>query len=480
MAMQSRRDLYQAHRLMTQRASLALLRGEPDVPDQPLRRMNVSTFAGILVAVIVAGIFGIWGLLFHGAPSLQNLQGSLIVDKQTGQNYIFCGNNGKFLCPVVNHASGLLALQNPNVQIQNVNQSSLAGYPRGPEYGIANLPDLPSKSLLVHQPWSACTRTRSGVANAPNGTKTTTVVAGGFQPGGQSLGSTGLFLATTTSSAASTTSSGQEWVIGNSERWPIEANTAGPVLGAAPVSVPMDWLNALGQGSAFQAPFIAGRGTPVTGPAGQTEAGQLFKTVVGANTHYYVIQQNGRLSSISQTQESLLALEKNVAAPALVNPSQVNGLVSGQLPDNGLPATDTNTVHVAQSDPLCVVLTGPGQSLSTQVEVGGQMPSGGTQTGAATGSSLVVNQVFLPGGKGALVQVAGSAISYLLVTGTHRYSMAGTSVPGFLGYQLSEAVRLPAGFVDMFPPGPGLNPAQANQPLSASTGNGGLQPGNGG
>src|SRR5215469_14218522 len=196
MTMQSRRDLYQAHRLMTQRASLALLRGEPDVPDQPLRRMNVGTFAGILVAVIVAGIFGIWGLLFHGAPSLKNLQGSLVVDKQTGQNYVFCGTNNRFLCPVLNHASGLLALQNPAVPVQYVNQSSLANYPRGPLLGIAGLPqDLPSAGLLIHQPWSACTQTLSGVPNTPKGTKTTTVVAAGFQPGGQVLGATGLFLA---------------------------------------------------------------------------------------------------------------------------------------------------------------------------------------------------------------------------------------------------------------------------------------------
>ena len=52
--MQSRKDLFQAHRLMTQRASLALLRGEPDIPDQPLRRLNVATFSGVLVAVIVS------------------------------------------------------------------------------------------------------------------------------------------------------------------------------------------------------------------------------------------------------------------------------------------------------------------------------------------------------------------------------------------------------------------------------------------
>jgi hypothetical protein len=236
----------------------------------------------------------------------------------------------------------------------------------------------------------------------------------------------------------------------------------------------MEWLNALVQGSDFQAPFIGGRGNPVAGPDGQTRAGQLFKTTVGTDTHYYVIQQNGRLSSISQTQESLLALQPHVSAPALLNPSQVNGLVSGQLADNGLPATDTNTVNVPPSDPLCVVLTGPGPSLSAQVEYGGQMPSGATQTGAFTGfGGLIVNQVFLPGGKGALVQVTGSASSYLLVTGGLRYAMNGTAVPSYLGYDRTKAVQLPAGFVDMFPQGPGLNPARAILPVSAFNGSSG-------
>jgi hypothetical protein len=91
----------------------------------------------------------------------------------------------------------------------------------------------------------------------------------------------------------------------------------------------------------------------------------------------------------------------------------------------------------------------------------------------SSGSTLVVNQVFLPGAKGALVQVTGSSISYLLVTNAHRYSMAGTSVPGILGYQLSQAVRLPAGFVDMIPPGPGLSPAEAQLPVSGFTGSSG-------
>ena len=64
--MQTRRDLLQAHRLMTQRAALALLQAEPDPPDQPLRRLNVGLISSVLVAVIVAAAFGVWGLLAPG------------------------------------------------------------------------------------------------------------------------------------------------------------------------------------------------------------------------------------------------------------------------------------------------------------------------------------------------------------------------------------------------------------------------------
>ena len=91
MTMQSRRDLFHAHRLMTQRASLALLRGEPDIPDQPLRRLNVATFSGVLVGIIAMVLFLIWGLLGHDGSALQKQAGILVLDQATGQSYVFCG-----------------------------------------------------------------------------------------------------------------------------------------------------------------------------------------------------------------------------------------------------------------------------------------------------------------------------------------------------------------------------------------------------
>src|SRR5712671_6404474 len=101
--MQSRKDLLQAHRLMTQRAALALLQAEPDPPDRPLRRLNVGVFSGVLVAVMVAAVFGVWGLLSPGNAQGLTAPGTLIIDSQTGTSYIWC-QHGK-LCPVVNYAS---------------------------------------------------------------------------------------------------------------------------------------------------------------------------------------------------------------------------------------------------------------------------------------------------------------------------------------------------------------------------------------
>src|SRR5262249_8667641 len=241
---QSRRDLFQAHRLMTQRASLALLRGEPDIPDQPLRRLNVATFTGVLVAVIAVALFLIWGLLGHGGSTLQDQPGTLIIDKQTGQAYVFC-QRGRFVCPVVNYASARLALRSSTVTQQTVNQAALAKFPRGPVIGIPGLPQpLPEASLLIRQPWSVCTQTTITLA----GTQTTTAGAGGIGAGGPPGGGRGLLV----------TARGQDGVIGAAQPMLIPPALLPPLGPAAqrPVAVRPVWLEALPQGPNFAPPPI--------------------------------------------------------------------------------------------------------------------------------------------------------------------------------------------------------------------------------
>jgi ESX secretion system ATPase EccB len=460
MTMQSRRDLFHAHRLMTQRASLALLRGEPDVPDQPLRRLNVAVFSGVFVAVIITGLLFILGLLGHGSSSITNTPGMLVIDKQTGTAFVFC--EGKKLCPVVNYASARLALGNSPLNQQTVDQSALTKFTRGPEIGIPGLPQpLPASSLLVRQPWSVCTET----STSPFGTQVKTALVGGTGVGGRPLGNSALLV----------TALNQDWVIWNGQRMAVQR--AGIVaLGARqpPVSVPPVWLNAIPQGSAFAAPTLAAAGTTVTGPTDTpVTVGQVYKVNAASGVQFYVMLRSG-LAPISPMQASLLVSQPNAPARATLAQSQVSGhLSTARVPGGDLPTAIPTVVTPAASAPLCMVYSGSGTAatgaaLAAQVETGGTLPSGGVSTRTAAD----VGQITLPPGAGALVGADPSTgsdsgvVSYFLIAGGRRYALASTAVISILGYDRSQAVLLPAGVVDLIPAGPALDPALAKRAVA--------------
>jgi type VII secretion protein EccB len=456
MAMQSRRDLFRAHRLMTQRAALALLRGEPDVPDQPLRRLNVAAFSGVLVAAIVTVLFFIWGLIGHGGSPLRNQPGTLAIDEQTGTSFVFC--RGGELCPVVNYASARLALDSASLNQQTVSQSALAKFARGPLIGIPGLPQpLPGRGLMIRQPWSVCTALTTTVVA---GTRTVTVLAGGIAVHGRPLGKGALVARAL----------GQDWVIWHGQRMAIQRALL-PALHATQsvVRVPWVWLNALPQGPAFAPPAIPDQGATVTGPAGtNVRVGQVFRVTGVAGTQYYVMLRGG-LAPITRTQAQLIDFEPGAPARATLSPPEVSGHLSVvKVPGGGLPGNIPAVTAPPRTVPLCVVYGGDGGSLVRHVETGGHMPRGGVPTGVPAD----VGQVALPPGAGALVGddpgtgPGPGVISYFLVADGRRFALASTGVAGVLGYELSQAVLLPAGVVDLIPPGPALNPAQATRPVS--------------
>jgi type VII secretion protein EccB len=459
MSMQSRRDLYQAHRLMTRRAALALLRGEPDVPDQPLRRLNVAAFSGILVAVIVTVVFFMWGLLGHSGSSLHYQPGTLVIDKQTGTPFVFCKGGSK-ICPVVNYASARLALGNASLNQQTVSQSELTKFARGPLIGIPGLPQpLPDSNLLFRQPWSICT---ASVTAAGIGTHPVTILSGGIKTGGEPLG-TGALLVRALD---------QDWVIWDAERMPIQPALIAALTNQTPATVPVVWLNSLPQGPAFAPPAIAGRLDRVASPTGgSARVGQVYAVSAAGSTQYYVLLQRGGLAPVTQTQARLLDTERGTPPQQTLSASQASGHLSSPLPGGALLPSSIPTVTTpAAAVPLCVVYSGRGSRLTRQVDTGGQLPGGGV----TTDSPGDVDQVALPSEGGALVAADPGAepdsgvISYFLVADGRRYALASTSVAGMLGYSLSQAVHLPAGVVDLIPQGPPLNPAAASLPVPSS------------
>lgn len=154
--MQTRRDLYQAYKLMTQRLGMALLQGEPDLPESPMRRHNVAMFGSILVAVLVTAGFGILGLLRPGDATALTDPGNVIVEEESGAIFIYSAPQGKMI-PVDNVTSARLLLGDQEVKVRTVTAASLAKFPRGALVGIPGAPkSLPAHDHLVRTPWSAC------------------------------------------------------------------------------------------------------------------------------------------------------------------------------------------------------------------------------------------------------------------------------------------------------------------------------------
>ncbi len=443
--MQNRKDLLQAYRLMTQRSALALICGEPDSPNQPLRRLNLATISSLLVGAIAAGVSGVLGLISPGSVSGLNRPGTLVIDSGSATAYVPC-DSGK-LCPALNYASALLALDSAQPHRVNVSPASLAHYSIGPTIGVAGLPqDLPAAGDLVPGPWSVCAA--SGV----------TTLVGGRSVGGTALG--------TASAELASTSQGGDWVLWNGARLFIQPQVAQTLFPAMQLqTVPLAWLDALPQGPDFAAPQIQGQGATVTGPGGIPAAvGQVYDQPGGggAAVQYYVLLADGKLAQISAAQAQLLEREPGAPAQRPISPSMATSDLSGTpIPGNGLPATVPSLAPVTSA--LCVSY-GPG--LQPQIISGGTVPAGATTPAGATAVASV-SQVWLPPAHGALVGAApgrdaSGVTSYFLVTGATRYALSSQSVAAVLGYNLtSQATVVPAAILDLLPSGPVLNPSAA-------------------
>lgn len=472
---QSRKDLFQAHRLMTQRASLALLRGEPDMPDQPLRRLNVAVLSSVLVAVIIAAGGAVWTVLGHGGGTPSLSTGTLIIDSETNTPYVFCGKAGKTLCPVVNYASARLALGSTQVTQQTVTQEELTRYPRGPLIGIPGLPQpLPAPGLMVRGPWSVCTRRVPGAG----GFHSVAVLAAGVRSGGRTLPrNEGLLLEL----------NGQDWLAWNGERLAVGGEMLQTLTPARrPVPVSPAWLNALPQGPGLAPPPIPGRGGPAARPASpHALIGQVYQESLAGSTVFFVQLRDG-IARVTPAQAKLLGVV-SPAAPMRLSPPQVLSHLSKtrSLRAPSLLPTRLPTITNASTTTLCDVYpqAGPGDKLTAQITVGGTMPSGGVPTGGASVSQVVLR----PQGAGALVGIvpSGSAsrsvTDYFLVSGGRRYGLAGKAVAAMLGYSLaSDTDRLPAGVVHLIPPGTAdFDPALARRTVPQGGGGTGRPGGTG-
>jgi type VII secretion protein EccB len=462
--MQTRRDLYQAHKLMMQRVSLALLSGEPDLPESPMRRLTVAAISGAMVAVLIAAVYGIIGLLRGGGTNGIEEAGTLIIEKETGTRYAWSARDKK-LIPFINYTSALLALQTDNPKTKTVTRQSLSKYQRGPTSGIVGAPDsLPDPDKPVKAPWSLCVRKAN---NNQGGTTPVVTLVGGRWVGGQPLRG---------DEAAVVTASNQSWLIYNNQRMRLTQSGLSALGTTQTAAVSDVWLNGIPLGTDFVAPKISGRGGSGPGPGGQPAlVGQVYKvpSPTGGADQWYVQLTDGP-ALISESQANLLLRDPQskgaLQTPKAVNAAQLAKTSAQNI--KALPDVMPRAVPYDPAKPLCAVYGGTdGLTMDAQLTIGGSLPDVRTTALAPTASvsSSGIDQIVLPGSgtlAGQLTTAKVTPQSFFIITDQGlKFPIQKPDDLKKLGFDASKASPVPSNLMRLIPPGPVLDPKAALMPV---------------
>lgn len=465
--MRTRRDQVQAYRFVIRRIVSAMLSGEPEASERPMRRLGWSVFASTMVTVLVMAIAGIWGLVTSQGRELSDP--SLVINADTKARYVYVEGR---LHPVQNIASARLILGTDDPEEREVPSSTLEGIARGHPAGIIGAPDgLPAADQLAGLPWRVCSVPPRGDARQP----TTTVVAGVDIPGGQDPGREGVYIAV----------DDQEYLLWDDRALQITHRVVPVTLGLSaedptPVNTPL--LNAIPAGPDLDVvrPDEFGEITEYRINDEMAGVGYIYAT---AGQHYIM------------TAEGLRPIgEFTVALRTTIGAAQIREITGGEvtvlqqssqsLEPPGYPL-EVPQLHPASSDSpvICVRYEGPSDDDRPAgiTELHEQVP---TQLTAADSLALLqteqdvvaaADELLLPSGQGALVQeatVRGTAADestvYLITPEGTKHRIGGQQAQAALGYGDVDPTPVPADLLAVIPTGVPLTIEAAREVIDGS------------
>jgi type VII secretion protein EccB len=469
--MWNRRDQLQAYQFLRRRVVSALVFRSANHPESPSKRWIMATLCGLLLALLIMGGFGIYGLFTGGAASSWTAGKRVIVEKETGA--IFVLDADQRLRPVLNFASAALFLGQDRPKIDQVSQSSLRLRPRGTAIGIPGAPDsLPMRGALVKGPWTACSRTAVDRGGTPRPEVSLII---GDQPTGTWLKSNlGLLVSESTSSTS--------YLVQDGRAYPMASPEVSRVLGYSDVPiipVGTGWLNTLPRGGELDFIDIPGAGTPGIELDGRPSVvGEVISVRrEGVATEYFVVADDG-LIPVNQTEALLiLAAAGRGAVPGAGEAVDVppGAIAAARQPASSLgldlPARLATAERVeSNSISVCSTVVGSADvrvSLSRDAPVGKNDSS--IQVGGNDFGGPLADVVSMRPGHGALVREmvaggAGSGTAYLVTDEGRRYPLEAEASASF-GYSSSDVTRVPKAFVSLLPNGPALSAESAATPV---------------
>jgi type VII secretion protein EccB len=455
--LQTRREQVRAYRFTNRRMVSALLSGDPENQDLPMRRLGLAIFGSTMVAAIVFAAVGVYGIYNPGGGTLD--ANSLIIERETGARYVYVDNQ---LYPVLNFASARLALGVADPPQQTLSQASLRDHPRGAMIGIPGAPDaLPAAGSMSGLPWSVCS------APTVSGATTTQLMVGHELPGGAALGESSLLVR----------SGDVDYLIWHNHRLQIQdpaVLAALQISSAQPVPVGAAVINAITAGPQLRAPTVDGLGQP--SPHQVSGAAATIGDVFHSGDEYYVLLADG-LAPINVVTARLLQA-KVTTTPPEISANQVGQLRSQVRvePAGWLTAMP----KLREADParaaLCTTFHG-GSDPDAQVtveffaQVPAAMPTSVPDAAGVTRNGVVTaDKVAVDGGHGAIVQTlpvpgataAGTTV-YLITDEGVKYPMTTGTVDAktALGYGDVTPVLVPAALLALLPTGPVLDASAA-------------------
>ena len=454
--MRSRRDQVQAHAYVVSRLTSALVHGEPDAPESPLRRTGLGSFGGLLIGTLIVAAFLVWGLISAGNKASALTPGELVMAKETGARYLYADHE---LRPVLNWSSALL-LTGGNTSITAVPAATLADIPQGQPVGIAGAPDsLPAANAVNNGSWLVCAK-NSGPAQVS-----------------VSIGIPVQVSPSPPNGALLVWADGAEYLIWHGQRLELDASWIADALGlgqARVLDVSPAWLNAVPACPDLRpvsVPELGGQG-PVIGSV-RTTIGQVLVTRNVSSPGEFYLAEAGAVVPITAAQAAIVlgdpanaaAYPGSAGAPVPVSPAAMAGahIVHQILPDAaGAPST-----------PPRDDATGPGLPCIDYDSAGGVPPQVVFATpppGAppalnspwVTSGPQTANLIAVAPGAGAFVRpqaapgVGGESL-FLVTEAGIKFPVPSASAASALGYRAGSAAEMPASLLALLPTGPALD-----------------------
>jgi type VII secretion protein EccB len=470
---QTRRDQLQAYRFQNRRALAALVKGEPNVLEAPMRRLTVTTLSGILIAILIAAVFAALAVFKPSSGSAWKAGDAVIIDRDSGADYVYLDH---VLHPVINYPSAVLALgATSSVKRVFVNPSDIAGARRGTTIGITGIPlTLPDSSQLVSSPITVC----SQVHSVSGQLQTRVSVFLGGDAGAKPLPAGSSLLVTSAAAPAGgagkpADAGGTAYLLYNGKRYEIgTAATQATVeaelkLNAVPsITVGRAFLNGVPSGTPLAPPKLAGVGTASGNTIGSTDVrvgqlvlatdadqlyvmlkdgvgpvdaleAKLLQTLPGPDgTTMPIIRTSTTLALKPGTSEVWKGIERlrpdvPQQLPAIPDNAATNQGACAQYPKN----SDQPDFTIPPSLLPSSTLSAPGTPAETSTST-----DGFADRVVVAPNHAVVGQVMGQGGSDFLISDAGQL-----------YPVASTAVLAGFGYGSVKPTPLPAQIVGLIP-----------------------------